>query len=120
MRSLFLVFVLFTSQAFAQSPCELGPEERFVKTGDDVVLTWEHSESAELLYFRIRCAEKISGPFNVCYQVPYDARSYTFKFNKTASHYYFMTAWYAKRDDAGTLQVKESAGSNMIRVRWTK
>lgn len=117
-----LLFFVLTSIGYSQTCADLDlyPVQIFARTGETVHITWcTPIDTTNLMYYRIRCANLISGPFVVCTtkNIPADATSYDIVFNKTASHYYFLTAWYAEVENGVTV-IKESPGSNMIRIRW--
>lgn len=128
MHKFFLCFILsflLLVRVYAQNPtpCLTGPSQKFAKTGDLVTINWTMPDPLpvpNLLYFRIRCAQNISGLFVVCYQVPSNVGTYTFTFNKTVSTYYFLSAWYSVPQPDGSNLIAESEGSNMVRVRITK
>lgn len=78
-----------------------------------------------LLYFRVRSAPKVSGPFNVIATIwPVPVNVYQdgqYKWIWTADTYreLFVTAWY-EVEEGTTKKIVESPGSNHIKlkVRW--
>jgi len=112
-----LLLLLIPTDFFGQ--CNLmvgGHEQASVTWNSTVTFGWTPpDDTTGLLYYRIRRASAISGTYTVLVTVPSDKSEYVFVW-KGGDYHYFVTAWYSVIEN-GVSVVRESVGSNQIRVR---
>lgn len=98
--------------------CITGPTETTVQVGSSVTVQWEMPSPLPpgLLYYRIRRSSTPAGSYNSWVKVASDKLEYTFTATEAKTYIYFIGAWYSTADAQGNTVVKESSGSNQVKI----